>query len=151
MEYVLESCTYDGQREKERAETVETETLSFARSGYGDPSRWKNVPKRASSPTSGHTSALEESIVKYKKRVTKLEIENEDLRIDVRTLHTDKSLILHSFAKLQAQYGQVIGRLEIFEQFHKEKQEVSGGKSGDTTANMTKFEPIELPRDLSDK
>ena len=119
--------------------------------GMVTPRDGNNVPKRASSPTSGHTSALEESIVKYKKRVTKLEIENEDLRIDVRTLHTDKSLILHSFAKLQAQCGQVIGRLEIFEQFHKEKQEVSGGKSGDTTANMTKFEPIELPRDLSDK
>ena len=61
--------------------------------GMVTPRDGNNVPKRASSPTSGHTSALEESIVKYKKRVTKLEIENEDLRIDVRTLHTDKSLI----------------------------------------------------------
>ena len=38
-ECVLESCTYDGQREKERAEIVETETLSFAGVGMLTPPR----------------------------------------------------------------------------------------------------------------
>ena len=61
--------------------------------------------------TSGNTSALEESIVEYKVRIIKLEIDIADLKGDVRTLHTNKSLLLHTFAKLQAPYGQVIGRL----------------------------------------
>ena len=33
----------------------------------------------------------------------------------------------------------------------KRKKEVSVGESGEKTANMTKFEPIELPAGLSDK
>ena len=102
---MLERCTYDGQRENERAGTVETETLSFARSGMLTPRDENNVPRRASSPTSGNTSALEESIVEYKVRIIKLEIDIADLKGDVRTLASDKSKFLHSFAQLQAQYG----------------------------------------------
>ena len=77
----------------------------------------------------------------------------EDLKGDVRTLASDKSKRLHSFAQVQAQYGQAVGRLQIFEQFHWEKTEVSTGKSGEKSnnieVNITDFKPIDLLKGFS--
>ena len=88
-------------------------------------------------------------------RIIKLEIDIADLKGDVRTLHTNKSLLLHTFAKLQAPYGYHMGKslagCKSLSSSIKRKKEVSVGESGEKTANMTKFEPIELPAGLSDK
>jgi hypothetical protein len=106
---------------------------------------------RASPSSSGNTSALEGVLGDYKGRILKLEIDNEELKEDVKALHSDKGLLLKSFAQLKGQYGLAIGRLQIFEQFRQEEKGGSGGTSDSTTANITKFEPIELPAGLSNK
>ena len=118
--------------------------------GLVTPQQVNNFP-RASPSSSGNTSALEGVLGDYKQRIIKLEIDNEELKGDVRALHTDKGLLLQSFAQLQAKYGQAIGRLQIFEQFHQEQKGVLGSTSDYTTANMTKFELVDLPAELSSK
>ena len=119
--------------------------------GMVTPRDGNNVPKRASSPTSGNNTVLEEAIVEYKNRIVNLEIDIEDLKSDVKDLRNDKSLLLQSFGKAQGQYGQASGRLAIFEMLHKEKMVASGVQSGDTTATTTTVEPMELPAGLSAK
>ncbi len=84
-------------------------------------------------------------------RIIKLEIDNEELKEDVKAMHSEKGLLLQNFAQLQAKYGQAIGRLQIFEQFRQEEKGGPGGTSDYTTADITKFEPIELPAGLSNK
>jgi len=119
--------------------------------GMVTPRDGNNVPKRASSPTSGNNTVLEDAIVEYKNRIVNLEIDIEDLKADVRDLRNDKSLLLQSFGKAQGQYGLASGRLAIFEMLHKEQMVASGVQSGDTTATTTTVEPMELPKGLSGK
>jgi hypothetical protein len=106
---------------------------------------------RASPSSTDDASALERVLEEYRQRIVKLEIDNEELKEDVKALHSDKGLLLQSFAQLKGQYGLAIGRLQIFEQFRQEEKGGSGGTSDSTTANITKFEPIELPAGLSNK
>jgi hypothetical protein len=79
----------------------------------------------ASPSSSGYTSALEGLVDEYRKRIVKLEIEIEDLKEDRMTLASHKNKLLLNFAQIQAQYGQAVVRLQIFEQFHREAQAVS--------------------------
>ena len=119
--------------------------------GMLTPRDGNDVPKRASSPTSGNNTVLEEAIADYKNRIVGLQIDIEDLKADVKDLRNDKSLLLQSFGKAQGQYGQASGRLAIFEMLHKEQMVASGVQSGDTTATTTTVEPMELPTGLSRK
>ena len=113
------------------------------------PRRVNNIP-RASPSSSGYTSALEGLVDEYRKRIVKLKIEIEDLKEDRMTLASDINKLLPNFAQIQAQYGQAVGRLQIFEQFHREAQAVSTGKSVDQSGNITEFRELQLPPGVSD-
>ena len=60
--------------------------------------------------------------------------------MDVETLTSDKNKLLLNFANIQAQCGKAVGRLQIFEQFHREAQAASTGKSVDQSGNITSLE-----------
>ena len=89
-------------------------------------------------------------IGEYRKRIVKLEIDIEELKVDVKTLASDKTEFLLNFSNIQAQYGQAVGRLQIFEQFHREAQAVSTGKSDDQSGNITEFREPQLSPGVSD-
>ena len=118
--------------------------LSLETPRYG-----RNVPKASPSST-GDASALERVVDEYRKRIVKLEIDIEELKVDVETLASDKTEFLLNFSNIQAQYGQAVGRLQIFEQFHREAQAVSTGKSDDQSGNITEFSELQLPPGVSD-
>ena len=82
--------------------------------GFVTPQQLNNFP-RASPSSSGYTLALEGLVDEYRKRIVKLKIEIEDLKEDRMTLASDKNKLLPNFAQIQAQYGQAVGRLQIFE------------------------------------
>jgi hypothetical protein len=117
--------------------------------GLETPRHGRNVPKASPSST-GDASALERVVGEYRKRIAELEIDIEELKIDVKTLASDKTEFLLNFSNIQAQYGQAVGRLQIFEQFHREAQGVSIGKSVDQSGNITEFRVLQLPPGVSD-
>ena len=107
--------------------------------GLVTPRQVNNFP-RASPSSTGDASALERVVGDYRQRILKLEIDIEELKVDVKTLTSDKNKLLLNFANIQAQYGKAVGRLQIFEQFHREAQAASTGKSVDQSGNITSLE-----------
>ena len=82
--------------------------------GLVTPRQVNNIP-RASPSSTGDASALERVLEEYRQRIVKLKIEIEDLKEDRMTLASDINKLLPNFAQIQAQYGQAVGRLQIFE------------------------------------
>jgi len=116
--------------------------------GLETPRHGRNVPKGI--PVINGPSALGMVLEDYRQRIVKLEIDIEDLKMDVKTLASDKTEFLLNFSNIQAHYGQAVGRLQIFEQFHREAQGVSIGKSVDQSGNITEFREPQLPPGVSD-
>ena len=74
------------------------------------PRHGRYVPKASPSST-GDASALERVVGEYRKRIAELEIDIEELKMDVKTLASDKTEFLLNFSNIQAQYGQAVDRL----------------------------------------
>ena len=109
----------------------------------------EGLPKASPSST-GDASALGRVLEEYRQRAVKLEIDIEDLKTANKNLLSNKTKLLVNFSQIQAQYGQAVGRLQIFEQFHREVQAVSVGKSVDQSGNITEFRELQLPPGVSD-